>query len=102
MKSKYMTFFDAAHEAIARKQFFQELQIFSAIRSVSLLTDSQTTLEISDNLVKYRQIKYIDIRYHVVHHYIHDDKIQIDYILLTHQSANLFIKALEITKHNRF
>ena len=41
MESEYMALSDAAREAIARKQFFQELQIPSAIRPVPLLTDSQ-------------------------------------------------------------
>ena len=99
MKSEYMALSDAAREAIARKQFFQELQIPSAIRPVPLLTDSQTALEISDNPAKYRQAKHIDIRCHVMRHYIHDGKIQIDYIPSAHQPVDIFTKALETTKH---
>jgi hypothetical protein len=102
MESEYMALSDAAREAIARKQFFQELQIPSAIRPIPLLTDSQTALDISDNPTKYRQAKHIDVRYHAVRHYIHDGKIQIDYIPSEHQPADLFTKALETTKHQRF
>jgi len=54
MESEYMALSDAAHEAIAWKQFFQELQIPSASRPVPPITNSQTVLDISDNLVKYR------------------------------------------------
>ena len=97
-----MALSDVAREAIAQKQFFQELQIPSAIRPVPLLTDSQTALEISDNPAKYRQAKYIDVRYHAVRYYIHDGKIQIDYIPSTHQPADIFIKVLKTTKHQRF
>ena len=97
-----MALSDVAREAIARKQFFQELQIPSAIRSVPLLTDSQTALEILDNPAKYRQAKHIDVHYHAVRHYIHDGKIQIDYIPSTHQPADIFTKALETMKHQRF
>jgi hypothetical protein len=51
-----MALFDAARaKAIARKQFFQELQIPSAICPVPLLTDSQMALEISDNPSKVRK-----------------------------------------------
>ena len=99
MESEYMALSDAAREAIAQKQFFRELQIPSAIRPVPLLTDSQTVLEISDNPAKYRQAKHIDVRYHSVHHYIHDSKIQIDYIPSAYQPVDLFTKALETTKH---
>ena len=102
MESEYMALSDAIREAIAWKQFFQELQIPSAIRPVPLLTDSQTALEISDNPAKYRQAKHIDVRYHAVRHYIHDGKIQIDYIPSVYQPADLFTKALETTKHQRF
>jgi transposase InsO family protein len=102
MESEYMALSDAAREAIARKQFFQELQVPSAIRPIPLLTDSQTALDISDNPTKYRQAKHIDVRYHAVRHYIHDGKIQIDYIPSEHQPADLFTKALETTKHQRF
>ena len=102
MELEYMALSDAAREAIARKQFFQELQIPSASRPVPLLTDSQTALDISDNPAKYRQAKHIDVRYHAVRHYIHDGKIQIDYIPSAHQPADLFTKALETTKHQRF
>src|SRR5579859_4298573 len=102
MESEYMALSDATREAIARKQFFQELQIPSAIRSIPLLTDSQTALEILNNPAKYRQAKHIDVRYHAVRHYIHDGKIQIDYIPSAHQPADIFTKALETTKHWRF
>jgi Reverse transcriptase (RNA-dependent DNA polymerase) len=102
MESEYMALSDAAREALARKQFFEELQIPSASRPVPLLTDSQTALEISDNPAKYRQAKHIDVRYHAVRHYIHDSKIQIDYIPSAYQPADIFTKALEATKHQRF
>ena len=102
MESEYMALSNAAREAIAWKQFFQELQIPSAIRPVPLLTDSQMALEISDNPAKYRQAKYIDVRYHAMRHYIYDGKIQIDYIPSAYQPVDLFTKALETTKHQRF
>ena len=82
-------------------QLFRCAQIPSATRTVPLLTESQTALEISDNPAKYRQAKHIDVRYHAVRHYIHDSKIQIDYIPSAYQPADLFTKALE-TKHQRF
>src|SRR5277367_6574768 len=102
MEAEYMALSDAAREAIARKQLFDELRVPSASRPIPLLTDSQTALEISDNPARYRQAKHIDVRYHAVRHYIHDGKIQIDYVPSTHQPADIFTKALETTKHKRF
>ena len=69
---------------------------------VPILTDSQTALEISDNPSKYRQAKHIDVRYHAVRHYIHDGKIQVNYIPSAYHPADIFTKALENTKHQRF
>ena len=43
--------------------------------------------------------RHIHVRYHAVRHYIHDGKIQIDYISSAHQPADLFTTALE-TKHS--
>src|SRR5436305_6824472 len=49
MEAEYMALSDAAREALARKQLFQELGMPSASRPVTILTDSQTALDISDN-----------------------------------------------------
>ena len=99
MELEYMALSDATREAIARKQFFKELQVPSAIRPVPLLTNSQTALDISDNLTKYRQAKHIDVCYYAVRHYIYDGKIQIDYIPSVYQLVDLFTKVLGATKY---
>jgi hypothetical protein len=102
MEAEYMAISDAAREALARKQLFEELRIPSAQKPITILTDSQTALDISDNPAKYRQAKHIDVRYHAVRHYIHDGKIEVDYIPSNYQPADIFTKALSPTKHQRF
>ena len=71
-------------------------------KPVTILTDSQTALDISENPANYRQAKHIDIRYHAVRHYIRDGKIEIDYIPSNYQPADIFTKALGHLKHQRF
>ena len=39
--------------------------------STTILLDSQTALDISENPANYRRAKHIDICYHAVRHYIH-------------------------------
>src|SRR5438045_5819713 len=102
MEAEYMALSDAAREALARRQLFEELRIPSASKPVTILTDSQTALDISENPANYRQAKHIDIRYHAVRHYIRDRKIEIDYIPSNYQSADIFTKALGPSKHHRF
>jgi len=86
MESEYMALSDAAREALARRQLFEELRLPSASKPVTILTDSQTALDISENPANYRQAKHIDIRYHTVGHYIHERKIEIDHIPSNYQS----------------
>ena len=102
MEAEYMALSDAAREALARKQLFCELQIPSGQQPVTILSDSQSALDISENPAKYRQAKHIDVRYHAIRHYIHDYKIKVDYIPTEHQPADLFTKALGPMKHQRF
>jgi hypothetical protein len=101
-ESEYMALSDAAREALARKQFFCELQMPSGAKPITILSDSQSALDISENPARYRQAKHIDIRYHAIRHYIHDLKIEVDYIPSAYQPADLFTKALGATKHQRF
>ena len=97
-----MALSDAAREALARRQLFEELRIPSVSKPVTILTDSQTALDISENPTNYRQVKHIDIRYYVIRHYIRDRKIEIDYISSNYQPADIFTKALGHSKHHRF
>ena len=102
MEAEYMALSDAAREALARRQLFEELHISSASKSVTILTNNQIALNISENPANYRQAKHIDIHYHAIKHYIHDRKIEIDYISFNYQLADIFTKALENPKHLRF
>ena len=102
MESEYMALSDAAREALARKQFFCELRIPSGEHPITILSDGQSALDISENPAKYRKAKHIDIQYHAIRHYIHDSKIEVDYIPTEYQPADLFTKALGTTKHQRF
>ena len=96
-----MALSDAAREALARQQLFEELCIPSATKLVTILTDNQTALDISEHPANYRQARHIDIRYHAVGHYIHERKIEIDHIPSNYQHANIFAKALEPSKYRR-
>ena len=99
MESEYMALSDAARKALARRQLFEELCIPSASKPVTILTDSQTTLNISENPANYY---HINIRCHAVRHYIRERKIEIGYIPSNYQPADIFTKVLGPSKHHRF
>jgi hypothetical protein len=101
MEAEYMALSDASREAIARKQFFQELKIPSSFMPVTILSDNQSALEIAENPANYRKAKHIDIRYHAIRHYLRNGKIDVDYIPSEAQAADIFTKALGPLQHQR-
>ena len=93
-----MTISDTSREVIARIQFFQELNIPSM--SILILVDSETAIDIAnDTAVNHRKAKYIDIKYHVIYHYIQEDKVMINHIPSFENIIDLFTKALGSQKH---
>jgi hypothetical protein len=101
MEAEYMALSDTSREAIARKQFFQELKIPSSSMPVTILSDNQSVLEIAENPANYRKAKHIDIRYHAIRHYLRNGKIEVDYIPSEAQAADIFTKALGPLQHQR-
>ena len=102
MEAEYVAAAEAAREALARKQFLEELNIPCATNPITILSDSQAALDISENPTKYRQAKHIDIKYHAVRHYIREGKIQVDYVPSEYQVADIFTKALGGVRFRRF
>ena len=61
MDVEYIALSDASREALARKQFGQELRLPSASSPITILSDNQSALEIAENPANYRRAKHIDI-----------------------------------------
>ena len=98
--AEYMALSDASREAIARIQFFQELNIPSA--PILILADSQTAIDIADGTaINHAKTKHIDIRYHALRHYIQEDKVLVSHIPGSDNIADLFTKALPRPTHER-
>ena len=100
MEAEYMALSDASREAIARKQFFQELTIPSS-SPVTILSDNQSALDIAENPANYRKAKHIDIRYHAIRHYLRNGTFDVDYIPSEAQAADILTKALGPLQHQR-
>ena len=81
MKSEYIILSNLIREIITRKQIFQELNIQLSFKLITILSNNQSILEITENPAKYYYAKYIDIKYHIIRYYIQNNKIEIDYIL---------------------
>ena len=96
IQAEYMAISDAAREAEARRQFYQELQF---TLTPILLSDNQGALEISEIPSKYQKIKHVDIRYHYIRHQISNNRIILNYIPSDQNPADILAKSLGPTKH---
>jgi hypothetical protein len=78
MQSEYMALSDASREAVARAQFFQELNISST--PVLIVSDSETALDLADGTTaNHNKSKHIDIKYHQVRHYVQEGKVEVSH-----------------------
>src|SRR5579862_1368518 len=99
--AEYMAISDASKEALARIQFFQELNISTA--PILVLSDSETALQLANGTaLNYRKAKHTDIKYHAIRHYIQEDKVQVNHIPGTANIADIFTKPLGPKYHQQF
>src|SRR5436190_20983296 len=99
MEAEYMALSDASREALARKQFGQELRVRSSSSPIMILSDNQSALDIVENPANYRKAKHIDIHYHAICHYLRNDLITVDYVPTNAQAADICTKTLGPLKH---
>ena len=93
-----MALSDASREAIAREQFFQELNIPSM--PILVLSDNEAALDLADGTTtNYRRAKHIDIQYHQVPYFIQQGKVEVGHISSEYQIAGIFTKALGPERH---
>jgi len=52
--------------------------------------------------MNHNKVKHIDIQYHALHHYIQEDKIQVNHLPGTDNIADIFTKELGPQPHQQF
>jgi transposase InsO family protein len=100
MESEYMAISDASREAIARLQFYSDLDISTSSPPL-LLSDSQSALVLTGDAANYQRAKHIDIRYHFIRDVIAKGQVIVDYIPTADQPADALTKALGPQLHQR-
>ncbi|KAI3681564.1 hypothetical protein L6452_36364 [Arctium lappa] len=65
------------------------------IEKISILCDSKSAIAISANPVQHSKTKHIDIRYHFLKHHVEHGTIEMYFIPIDYQLADLFTKALD-------
>ena len=97
--AEYMAMSDSSREAIARSQFFQDLDIKTDVPT--LHSDNQAALSTVMSEVPHHRAKHIAIRYHFVRDEYNKSNIAIDYIPTTNQPADIITKALQPSAYER-
>jgi hypothetical protein len=98
-EAEYMALSDASREAIARAQFFQDIDIKTDVPT--LHSDNQAALSTVMSEVPHHRAKHIAIRYHFVRDEYNKSNIAIDYIPTKDQPADVLTKALHPSAHSR-
>ena len=52
-----------------------------------------------DTTINHRKVKYIDIKYHAIRHYVQEERVMVNHIPSSENIADLFTKALGPQKH---
>ena len=66
-----------------------------AINRIPILCDSKIAIAISENPVQHSKTKHIDIRYHFLKHHVEQGTIELYFVNIDYQLADLFTKALD-------
>ena len=99
MEAEYMLLSDSSREAIARLQLFKDIHTYTDIPTI--FSDNQGALTIATNPTDHQHAKHIDIRYHFIHNCLQNNRILIDYVPTTSQTADILTKALPPILHAR-
>ena len=90
--AEYMALSDCAKDCAWFKTLFTELGI--PIDFVPLYGDSCGAIFNAQNLVTQKGIKHIDIRYHYIREQLDMGTLQLFYVLMNENTANMFTKNL--------
>ncbi|VVT56888.1 uncharacterized protein SAPINGB_P005375 [Magnusiomyces paraingens] len=93
VESEYMSLSDASKECFWINQLLSLCKIPIPL-PVTMFEDNQGCIALAQNPVFHRRTKHIDVRYHVVRHYIRSGVIHLEYLDTQVMLADMFTKNL--------
>ena len=63
-------------------------------RMVKLFVDNKSAIVLTKNTVQHSHTNHIDTRHHLIHQYVEDKKIQVDYVRNENQLVDILTKSL--------
>ena len=92
-EAEYIVAIAAACRAVWMKHLISVLKCKEQM-TVKLMVDNQSAITLSNNPVHHNQTKHINTRYHFSRQCVEDKKIEICFIRIEDQLADIFTKAL--------
>ena len=92
----------AVQEAKCLIQLLKDMTVEVQHKTVLLNADNQGAIALAKNPVYHQRSKLIDIRYHFVRSEVQNGFIQLQYIPLENNVADMFTKALSSVKLKQF
>jgi len=101
MEAEYMAATSATKEAIWITTFLNELKLFP-VPKIKILVDNQSAISLAKNAVFHSHTKHIAICYHFIRKKVDAGEIELEYIPMNAQVADVLMKPLGREKHNYF
>ncbi len=100
-EAEYMAMTHAGKEAVFLEHLFGKVGIPFSI-PMTLLIDNQSAIALAENPIFHARTKHIDARHHWVHEKVEDGIIELEYIPMADQTADIFTKPLDSVKFEKF
>lgn len=98
VEAEYIGYSEAAREGIWLQRLLSEMT-GEVPSPISIFCDNQGAIEITKNPKFHERTKHIDIKYHFIRSAYEEDKIDLQYIPTTEQSADIMTKPLPPHSH---
>ena len=93
---------EAIKEQLYIKAISKEIPFFPKLQQNTILTDSQSAMELAKNPGHHHRTKHIDIQYHFVREKVQNNECQLRYIPTKDQLADYLTKAMPNPKWKTF
>lgn len=100
---EYMSTFEAAKEAIWLRTLLGEIGFHSPQSPpTTILCDNNAAITVAEDPSLHQRMKHVDIRYHFLREQVNNNEIKLAYINTSNNLADIFTKALDTVKFEKF
>ncbi len=107
-EAEYMALMHTSKESTFLEHLYKNVgipispPIFLLVDNQSTIVDNQSAIMLTENPIFHVHSKHIEVQHHWVHEKIEGGSIELEYIPMADQVANIFTKPLMVEKFRRF